>query len=81
MSNDDVLQCPLCHGHSHVTRADLIELLTDRNLRQKIELYLAELLLAEPIPAGAIRPEPRDFQQDAHTWNPQLPIWRRSPKE
>jgi hypothetical protein len=23
----------------------------------------------------------RDFQKEAHSWNPQLPIWRRSPKE
>jgi hypothetical protein len=22
-----------------------------------------------------------DFQKQVHSWNPQLPIWRRSPKE
>jgi hypothetical protein len=81
MANDEVLQCPLCQGHSQVNRAELIGLLTDRNLRAKIERYLAELQSGEPVPVGANRGESRDFEKDVHTWNPQLPIWRRSPKE
>ena len=82
MANVDVLQCPLCHGHSQVDRTELIGLLTDRNLREKIEKYLAELLHAgETVTVGTNRPESRDFQKDVHSWNPQMPIWRRSPKE
>jgi len=44
MANHDVLQCPLCHGHAQVSRTELIGLLTDRNLREKIEKYVADLL-------------------------------------
>jgi hypothetical protein len=81
MANDDLLKCPLCHGHSQVNRTELIALLTDRNLREKIEKFLSELLQAEPVAVGPRRPESTDFEKDVHSWNPQLPIWRRSPKE
>lgn len=81
MANDDLLECPLCHGHSQVNRNELIGLLTDRNLREKIETYLADLLQTEPVAVGARRLESKDFEKDVHTWNPQMPIWRRSPKE
>jgi hypothetical protein len=81
MANDDAIKCPLCQGHSRINRTELIGLLTDHNLREKIEKYLAELLQTEPAAVGAKRPESTDFEKDVHTWNPQLPIWRRSPKE
>jgi len=81
MANDDLLKCPLCHGHSQVDRTELIGLLTDHHLREKIERYLAELLQTEPAAVGAQRLESKDFEKDVHTWNPQMPIWRRSPKE
>lgn len=82
MANNDLLQCPLCQGHAQVSRTELIGLLTDHNLREKIEKYLAELLQTEePAGVGAKRLESRDFEKDVHTWNPQMPIWRRSPKE
>ncbi len=82
MANDDLLKCPLCQGHSQVSRTELIGLLTDQNLREKIEKYLAELLQTEePAGVGAKRLESTDFEKDVHTWNPQMPIWRRSPKE
>jgi len=82
MANDDLLKCPLCQGHAQIERAELIGILTDRNLREKIEKYLAELMgTGEPASVGAKRPESSDFQKDVHSWNPQMPIWRRSPKE
>ena len=82
MANDEVLQCPLCQGHAQVNRRELIELLSGRNLREKIEKYLLELGQGEePAAVGASRAGSRNFENDVHTWNPQLPIWRRSPKE
>jgi hypothetical protein len=82
MANDDSLTCPLCQGHSRVTRSELIGLLTDHNLRDKIETYLNELIQAgEPVEVGTGQPQSHDFQKDVHGWNPQLAIWRRSPKE
>lgn len=82
MANDDSLTCPLCQGHSRVSRSELISLLADRNLREKIETFLDELIQAgEPAGVGAGQSQSRDFQKDVHSWNPQLAIWRRSPKE
>jgi hypothetical protein len=31
--------------------------------------------------SGSNGHQSRDFFKDVHTWNPKLPIWRRSPKE
>ena len=80
MAHDETLKCPLCHGHGEVTRSTLITLLTDRSLPEQAEKYLAELLNAQNELAGVHAPG-RDFQKEVHSWNPQLPIWRRSPKE
>ncbi|MBZ5706162.1 MAG: hypothetical protein LAN63_12475 [Acidobacteriia bacterium] len=83
MASDDMLKCPLCQGHAQISRADLIGALTDRNLREKIEKYLAEITSPEDTLAevGINGSGARDFQKEVHSWNPQLPIWRRSPKE
>ena len=81
MANDEILKCPLCQGHAEVKRSELIALLSDRTLPEKAEKYLAELLHAQNELAGVSVHGPRDFQKDVHTWNPQMPIWRRSPKE
>lgn len=82
MANDDFLTCPLCQGHAHVSRSELVGLLTAHNLREKIEKYLAELTPpGEPAGVATNPSQTRDFQKDVHSWNPQLAIWRRSPKE
>ena len=39
---------------------------------------------AETPQAGDTAVEPkkvRNFEKEVHTWNPTLPMWRRSPKE
>ncbi len=79
----DLLKCPLCEGHGEVRCAQLIEFFSDPNLKSRIDAYLAQI--AQPVEetaelVGAGR-ESRDFQKDVHCWNPQLPMWRRSPKE
>jgi hypothetical protein len=83
MANDDVVKCPLCGGFTHIENPDLLATLKTPGLREQAERYIAELLKSageEPAVVGAI-PSGRDFQKDVHTWNPSLPMWRRSPKE
>ena len=82
--NHDLLKCPLCEGQGKVRGTDLIEFFSDPELKARIEAYLARLAPQVPenkelVGAGAQRE--RDFQKDVHCWNPQLPMWRRSPKE
>lgn len=82
MANHDVLKCPLCQGHGEVRRSVLITLLTDHSLPEQAEKYLAELLEAEKNEMAGVSAEAdRGFQKEVHSWNPQMPIWRRSPKE
>jgi len=83
MANETIC-CPLCQGRSNLSRSELIDLLTDRDLRGKIERYLAELTQmsgACSTKSGTQEARTRDFQKEVHSWNPQVPMWNRSPKE
>lgn len=83
MVNDDVIKCPLCGGFTHVERPDLLQALKEPRIREQIEKYIAELLkspMDELSTVGATQAG-RDFQKDVHSWNPCVPMWRRSPKE
>ena len=83
MVNDDLVKCPLCGGFTHIEKPELLTALHDPKIRQKVESYVAELLRS---PAGELASvaaggEHRDFNKDVHRWNPNVPVWRRSPKE
>lgn len=48
-------------------------------LRERFDARVAEI--AEICSSEASKAKVLDFQKVVHTWNPELPIWRRSPKE
>lgn len=80
---NDLIQCPLCDGRSHIERQELIRALSDPALLSKVESMLAELragsdLHPEPVPVAA---GASDFETQVHSWNPTNPMWKRSPKE
>lgn len=79
MEKDINVRCPLCEGQGRVPHSDLAHALADKETRDKIENYVAELVIAQPKTVGANGS--RDFEKEVHSWNPELPIWRRSPKE
>jgi hypothetical protein len=78
---DDVLRCPLCQGHGELRRSELDEFLTDPELRGVIERYLAKVGETAATSAKQKANGGRDFDKEVHGWNPELPIFRRSPKE
>jgi hypothetical protein len=83
MVNDDVVKCPLCGGFTHVENPALLQALQNPRLREQVEKYVAELLqspLDELSPVGTAQAG-RNFQKEVHSWNPCVPIWKRSPKE
>jgi hypothetical protein len=83
MTNDDVVKCPLCGGFTHIQKPELLTALQNPRLREQVEQYVATLLnspVEELAPVGATQAG-RDFQKDVHSWNPCVPMWRRSPKE
>ena len=80
----DRLQCPLCAGLGEVRSSRLVEFFSDPQLQNKIQAYLTDASAAAEDTAELVavgESKPRDFQKDLHTWNPTLPMWRRSPKE
>jgi hypothetical protein len=79
------VRCPICKGFSKITRADLIHVLSDKDLAAKVENYIAELsrgaaICDEPL-AVVASVQNSDFETQVHTWNPANPMWRRSNKE
>ena len=84
MVNDDLVKCPLCGGFTHIEKPELLAALHDPKIRQQVECYVTELLrspLGELAGVAAGQPQGQDFNKDVHKWNPNVPIWRRSPKE
>jgi hypothetical protein len=86
MKDQDLLRCPLLQGIDPMRRAELLGLLNDSNLREKLEQCLAE----RPVAADSSKQtaahcvparQPGDFEKQVHSWNPKLPTWNRSPKE
>jgi hypothetical protein len=84
MVKDDLVKCPLCGGFTHIEEPRLLATLHDPKIRQQVESYIAELLQSssgELASVAAGQPEGRDFNKEVHKWNPNIPVWRRSPKE
>ncbi|MFY9680251.1 MAG: hypothetical protein WBQ87_04585 [Candidatus Sulfotelmatobacter sp.] len=82
MVNDDLVRCPVCGGFTHIDKPELRAALNDSNIRQQLENYIAELSRApsaEVVVAG--RAPRQEFNKEVHNWNPNIPVWRRSPKE
>jgi len=82
MKDEDLLKCPLLQGLDAMHRAELLGLLNDSNLREKLESCLSqhrgEATTPEACGAEAKR---GDFEKDVHSWNPQRLVFSRSPKE
>ena len=85
--NHDLLKCPLCEGHAEVRVVEVLQLLRNQTLEDKINRGLSRNPAKESAPdpepelATVAKSEHRDFQREVHSWNPQLSMWRRSPKE
>jgi len=84
---NDVLKCPLCHGHGQISRSEMVKKLSDP---QAISAYIADLRKVAPevierrctpemVKPGGKRKS--DFEREVHTWNPASDLWTRSNKE
>jgi len=73
------VKCPLCEGQGELSRSELAERFANQELRKRLDARIAEILEDDSL--AAVGPKVRDFQKEVHSWNPTLPIWRRSPKE
>jgi hypothetical protein len=81
MSEQDFkVPCPFCDGHGELTRSEITEKLSPAELR-KLGDQLAEILKNAERAAVGAGSKGRDFETEVHSWNPQVAMWRRSPKE
>lgn len=79
---EELRKCPLCQGEGKLRASEILAQLGNPELRREIEGYLAETASRIPVGAAIAKgPTDRDFNKEVHNWNPQMPIWRRSPKE
>ncbi len=83
MVNDDLVKCPLCAGFTHINKPELLAALRDPKIRQQVENYITNLLQSRSAELAIAAPQSQsgDFQKEVHHWNPNVPVWRRSPKE
>ena len=82
MNDQDLLRCPLLQGLDPMNRAELIGLLNDSDVREKLEKCLAEhIKTTEPAATCVHDKKPGDFEKEVHSWNPKHSPWNRSPKE
>jgi hypothetical protein len=86
MTDEDLLQCPLLRGLDAMHRAELLGLLNDSNLRTNLEKCLTgrpnAAVEGESPACSVAAPAPRpNFEKEVRSWNPDVPLWRRSNKE
>jgi hypothetical protein len=73
------VKCPLCEGRGELLLSEISERFTNHELRARLDARIAEILEAGEM--AGVGPKVRNFEREVHTWNPTLPMWRRSPKE
>jgi hypothetical protein len=84
MVNDDLVKCPLCGGFTHIGNPELLTALLDPKIRHEVESFMAKLLQSATPALATVstgQPQSGDFNKEVHHWNPNVPVWRRSPKE
>jgi hypothetical protein len=80
MRQEDLLKCPLLQGLDAMRRAELLGLINDSNLREKLEQCLSQHVPDEPQSKCADW-KPGDLEKNVDHWDKETPLWRRSSKE
>jgi hypothetical protein len=84
-SNHVLSNCLRSSGPGEVQRLEVAEGHTDGQLASQLRAFGTEVTFSagEPVEPATVAAgcTPRDFQREVHSWNPQLAMWRRSPKE
>jgi hypothetical protein len=82
MKREDLMKCPLLQGLDAMHRAELLGLINDSGLKEKLEQCLSQHATGERVAiASAAGTKADEFEQDVHKWDTKAPLWRRSEKE
>ena len=82
MKNEDLLKCPLLQGLDAMHRAELLGLINDSSLREKLESCMGRLTCSDEQCAETAKTAPQaGFSQDSPHWNPGSKLWPAGAKE
>lgn len=82
MRDEDLLRCPLLQGLDAMHRAQLLGMLNNSCIRERVERCLTEYLRTsiEPGSPNSAGPQMRNPEESRNAWQFGVPM-RRSPKE
>ena len=75
------VKCPVCEGEGELLPSAVVEMFVNPELRNRLDARIKQIVEICNSQAPAGKGKDLNFQKEVHTWNPALPIWRRSPKE
>ncbi len=75
------VKCPLCEGAGELMPSAIVEKFLTPELRKRLDGRIAEIAEGLNSATSATKGKVLNFQREVHSWNPALPIWRRSAKE
>jgi hypothetical protein len=84
MRDEDLLKCPLLQGLDATHRSELLALINDGHLREKLEACLIQKKQAADIPPvnySNPSPDAPQAEKKVHKWTPAVPTGRRCFKE
>jgi hypothetical protein len=82
MKNEDLLKCPLLQGLDAMHRAELLGLINDSNLREKLETCMGRIeCTAEAHKEPAKDTEKVSIPKEVRVWKPAGKIWPTGAKE
>lgn len=70
------VKCPFCEGHGEMLPSEIETRYGTPERKNEFDARVTEILGEHAAVTGT-----RNFEKEVHTWNPQVPMWRRSPKE
>jgi len=83
MRDEDLLQCPLLQGLDAMRRAELLGLLKDSNLRERLEKCMTGQLRFAGERENLSTPDlaPVSPQEESPRQSPNIHLWRRGAKD
>jgi len=82
MKNEDLLKCPLLQGLDAMHRAELLGMINDSGLREKLEGCMGRLTCtSEECKEPAKEDQSVSFKEEASHWNQKTKLWPAGAKE
>jgi hypothetical protein len=81
MRNEDLLKCPLLESLDDAHRTELLALINNSRVKEKLEQCIAMHSSDAPVKAVCAGSERSEFDSDVRSWKPDQALWKRSPKE